>query len=209
MKRFVITLLTLMSLMSLNVYVYAQDSVTLIVSGEGTNKENAINSALNNAIEQAYGISISSSKEIINDEIISDEINSIISGNITEYKEVACVNLNSSVLVTLSVTLPAEKPVSLAMNKSMASGVNFSGNSFMLDVKVLELSKANEKEAIKKMVQQLEFLSRDMFQIELSSIEKPQKIVNRNDYLLTLSFDYYPTSSSYQRIGTHRPELCV
>ena len=182
--------------MSLGVYVYAQDSVTLIVSGEGANKENAINSALNNAIEQAYGISISSSKEIINDESISDEINSMLSGNITEYKEVACVNLNSSVLVTLSVTLPAEKPVSLATNKSMASGVNFSGNSFMLDVKVLELSKANEKEAIKKMVQQLEFLSRDMFQIELSSIEKPQKIVNRNDYLLTLSFDYYPTSSS-------------
>ena len=51
----------------------AQD-VTLIVDGQGITKDQAINSALRSAVEQAYGTFVSSNTEILNDELLSRNI---------------------------------------------------------------------------------------------------------------------------------------
>ena len=67
----------------------AQDdkTVTLTVSGSGKTQQEALTSALRNAIEQAFGTFISSNTQILNDNLIKGEIISVSSGNIQEYKE--------------------------------------------------------------------------------------------------------------------------
>ena len=61
-------------------------TVTLTVVGSGKTIEEAKTNALRSAIEQAYGVFVSSNTEILNDELIKDEIVSISSGNIKEFK---------------------------------------------------------------------------------------------------------------------------
>ena len=62
------------------------NDVTLTVVGSGKTIEEAKTNALRSAIEQAYGAFVSSNTEILNDEIVKNEIVSISSGNIKEFK---------------------------------------------------------------------------------------------------------------------------
>ena len=64
----------------------AIDEVTLTTMGDGATLEEAKNNALRNALEQAYGAFMSSSSIILNDELTKDEIVSVTSGNIKNYK---------------------------------------------------------------------------------------------------------------------------
>ena len=64
----------------------AKDEVLLIVSGDGSTKEEATKAALRSAIEQAFGTFVSSNTKILNDELVKDEIVTVASGNIKSYK---------------------------------------------------------------------------------------------------------------------------
>ena len=68
-------------------FCYAQEEVTLIVQGDGASKREAVDVALRSAIEQAFGVFVSTNTTILNDEFVKDEIASISSGNIKEYKD--------------------------------------------------------------------------------------------------------------------------
>ena len=65
--------------------ICAQNEVSLVVSGEGKNKEEATFNALRSAIEQAYGTFVSANTTILNDQLVADEIVSLSSGNIKKY----------------------------------------------------------------------------------------------------------------------------
>lgn len=79
----------------------AEDDVTLVVSGDGRNKEDATKIALRSAIEQVYGAFVSANTSLLNEEITKDEIVTISSGNIKEYKELECLNMAGKTMVTL------------------------------------------------------------------------------------------------------------
>ena len=60
-------------------------TITITVSGSGKTQDEAKQSALRSAIEQAFGTFISAKTEILNDQVISDQITSVASGNIQAY----------------------------------------------------------------------------------------------------------------------------
>ena len=70
-------------------YSVGDGDVELVVNGEGVDKTTATHNALRSAIEQAYGVFISTNTTILNDDLIKDEIATVASGNIKAYKELA------------------------------------------------------------------------------------------------------------------------
>ena len=146
--------------------VMASDVVTLTVNGQGVTKEAATASALRSAIEQAFGVFVSANTQILNDSLVKDEIATVSSGNIQQYSEVACVNMpNGEVAVTLSATVAISKLVAYA--KSHGSSAEFAGQTFAMNMKMLELNKQNEEKALQHTYLQLEELAKHMFDWKL------------------------------------------
>lgn len=126
--------------------LYAQDpsndNVTLVVSGEGTTKDEATKNALRSAIEQAFGTFVSANTTVLNDEIVSDEIVSVASGNIQNYKEISSVEIDEGKMVTLQATVSVDKLISYAQNKGMET--EFAGATFAMNRKMKILNEQNE-----------------------------------------------------------------
>ena len=79
--------LFLLLVLAVTININAQDdkTVSLVVSGQGKTQDEAKQSALRSAIEQAFGAFISTKTEVLNDQLISDQITSVSSGNIKTY----------------------------------------------------------------------------------------------------------------------------
>lgn len=140
--------------------VYAQqtDEVTLVVSADGSTKDEATKIALRSAIEQAYGTFVSANTTILNDEMVKDEIVTISSGNIKNYSEVSSNAMpDGKFFVTLKATVSISKLVSYAQSKGAET--EFAGATFGMNMKMKELNKQNEKKVIDNMITQLESLS--------------------------------------------------
>lgn len=54
--------------------IFADEVVTLTVNGQGQTKEQATTNALRSAIEQTFGVFVSSNTQILNDDLVKDEI---------------------------------------------------------------------------------------------------------------------------------------
>ena len=164
----------------ISIAAYAQETVTLVVNGEGTTKEEATANALRSAIEQAFGVFVSANTQILNDEIVKDEIATISSGNIKEYKELGTITLpDGRKSISLSAKVSIKNLISYA--KSKGSSTEFAGAVWGMNIKMRKLNAENERMAVDHMLEQLDILSRDMFKIELSTPNPPVKI-NWDDY---------------------------
>ena len=85
MKKYI--LLTLCFLFYGSQFAQTEEKTVLLnVSGQGSSLENARQSALRTAIEQAFGTFISAKTEILNDEMVSDQITSVSAGNIQSFE---------------------------------------------------------------------------------------------------------------------------
>lgn len=114
--------------------VWAQNDVTLVVSGEGKDKNEATQNALRSAIEQTFGTFVSANTTILNDQLVADEVVSLSSGNIKKYNYITENRLpNGNSYVTLSVEVALKKLVSYA--KSKGSECEFAGATFGANVK--------------------------------------------------------------------------
>lgn len=205
MKKLTLLLITMLTLFS----VSAQQTVRLTVNGQGATKEEATANALRSAIEQSFGVFVSANTQILNDEVVKDEIATIASGNIQEYKELACITLpNGNQSVSLSATVSIGNLISYA--KSKGSSAEFAGQVFAMNMKMRKLNAENEKKAIDHMLDQLAILVPDMLRVELS-VGSPKKIQLENSrwakeganyYTIPLTLNYYttPTSKSYHNI---------
>ncbi len=179
MKKLFLSIVTLCAV----TLVSAQDVVTLTVNGQGATKEVATANALRSAIEQAFGVFVSANTQILNDNLVKDEIATVSSGNIQAYKELSCVNMpNGEVSATLSATVAIGKL--LAYAKSKGSSAEFAGQTFAMDMKMLELNKQNEKKALEHMLSQLEALVPHVFDWKL---DVGQPVVSGNNYKLPMS----------------------
>jgi len=134
--------------------VFAQDSdktVTITSSGSGKTQDDAKQSALKSAIEQAFGAFISSKTEMFNDQVVADQMSSVSSGNIKSYNL-----LNESQLPdgswgqTLKAVVSVSKLTSFVEAKGIA--IEIKGGMFALNIKQQSLNELGEVKAVSEMV---------------------------------------------------------
>ena len=134
--------------------LFGQDpskDVTITTSGSGASEEKATQNALRSAIEQAFGTFISAKTEILNDELISDEITSVASGNIKSYDVLNASQLpNGTWGVTLKSVVSVDKLTSFVQAKGVE--VEIKGGLFALNIKQQLLNEQGEIKAVSEMV---------------------------------------------------------
>ena len=129
----------------------SNDEVTLVVFGKAVDSEKATAVALRSAIEQAYGAFVSANTTILNDDLVKDEIVTISSGNIKSYKVLSDVKCeDGQEMVTVKATVCISKLISYA--KSKGASTEFAGAAFAQNMKMKELNKKNELQALRNMV---------------------------------------------------------
>lgn len=145
----------IVSLIYVGMSISAQgiDDVTLVVSGDGTTKEEATHVALRSAVEQAYGVFVSANTEILNDELVKDEIATVTSGNVKSFKELNCILLpNGNQMVTLEAVVSTRKLAAYAQSKG--ASCEFAGATFGANLRLLKLNQENTKKAFENLLQQ-------------------------------------------------------
>jgi hypothetical protein len=134
--------------------VFAQDAdkiVTITVSGSGKTLEDAKQSALRSATEQAFGAFISSKTEMFNDQVVADQMASVSSGNIKSFEI-----LNQDQLpdgrwgVTLKTIVSVDKLTSFVQAKGIT--IEVKGGMFALNIKQQLLNEQGEIKAVAEMV---------------------------------------------------------
>lgn len=151
--------------------VFCQETdniVAIIVSGSGKTQDEAKQSAFRSAIEQAFGVFISTKTEILNDQIISDQISSIASGNIQSF-----FILNESQLpdgswgLTLKAIVSLNKLTSFIESKGIA--IEIKGDLFALNIKQQILNESAEVKAVSEMVGLLHETLQSSFDFNIKS----------------------------------------
>jgi len=148
--RFFITF-TLLAIFTL--LLNAQE-IEVISSGQGKTEEEATRIALRNALEDSYGTFISSSSIISNDILVSDEIISLVQGNIKKYKI-----LNSNQLPDMQIYVTVKSIV--ALNKlsdfcqSNGMNIKFEGASLAMNIEQQIFNAKNEEKIINNIKEQI------------------------------------------------------
>jgi hypothetical protein len=164
---------TLVLFFLLTVAAFAQEkdkTVTLTVSGSGKTQDEAKQSALRSAIEQAFGAFISSKTEILNDKVIADQISSVASGNIQSFDILNAAQLpDGSWGVTLKALVSVSKLASFVEAKGFS--VEIKGGLFAMNIKQQILNEEGEVKAIAEMVGLLHEPMQTAFDYEIKSSE--------------------------------------
>ena len=191
MKRIIVTLFFI----SFHIVGLAQPKdVSLVVTGEGANKEEATNNALRSAVEQAFGVFVSANTEILNDEIVKDEIATISSGNVKSFKEIAIVDIAGD---RKNITLEAVVSIGNLVEYSKVHGAQaeFAGAVFGANLRLRELRKRNEREVISSQISLLNSVRDQLFQANLKVGNPTMKRVN--------SFRYDPENNDWRGEGCY------
>lgn len=157
-----ILIITVLSFLSFSLYAQVQNKATLVVSGQGSTKEEATANALRSAIEQAYGVFVSANTQILNDEIVRDEIATVASGNVKDYQELSCVTMpDGNQSVSLSATVSINNLITYAKNHG--SSAEFAGHTFAMNIKLRKLNTENEYQALVNLRNQVIMLARNIY----------------------------------------------
>lgn len=175
----------------------AQD-VTLVSLGSGKSRTEALSDAFRNAINQAYGVFISTNTTILNDSIIKDEIIQISNGNIKKYDIISELPTNdNSYNISIKATVSVDKLKFFSSQKGLE--VEFSGGMFSANIKLQELNELNEK----KVLQNLEKIMKQVIASSINySLEVYQpKITTIGSPLDSERVQYAGNSESYLALG--------
>ena len=155
--------LSLVAVIFLAVTSFAQvDEVTITVLGTGVNEEQATLQALRSAIEQTFGVFVSSNTTILNDKLVQDEIVSISTGNVREYKKLAVASMpNGHISVSLTATVSINRLKSYAEGKGVK--VEYAGSVYATNAKLFRLKIKSIEKAYALMAQQMVHIAKDMF----------------------------------------------
>lgn len=144
------TIVLMLSVLRLSAQTESKD-VTITSSGSGATIEDAKQSALRSATEQAFGAFISSKTEMFNDQVVADQMASVSSGNIKSFEI-----LNQDQLpdgrwgVTLKAVVSVDKLTSFVQAKGIA--IEVKGGMFALNIKQQLLNEQGEIHAVAEMV---------------------------------------------------------
>lgn len=162
MKKIVLFL----SILLLSLSILAQNEVSLVVSGEGKDKDEATLNALQSAIEQTYETFVSSNTTILKDKVVQGEIASLSIGNIKEYEYISEQHLsNGIVYVTLNTTVCVDKLVSYCESKGAKAELK--GSLFAMEIKKADFNKKAEEKAVENLCKQLETMIDEMYEFEI------------------------------------------
>ena len=126
-------------------------NVTITTSGSGNTIEEAQQSALRSAIEQAFGAFISSKTEIFNDKIVADQLVSVSSGNIQSYDVLVKDQLpDGRWALTIKTNVSIDKLTSFVKAKGIT--IEIKGGLFALNIKQQLLNEQGEIRAVAEMV---------------------------------------------------------
>lgn len=153
MKRIAIFLLFLIPS-----FTYATNEVEITVSGSGTSKEEAISNALRSAIEQTYGAFVSSNTTILNDKIVKDDIVSLSSGNIKEYKILAEEAISpDKFFVVLKAVVNIGEVVTYVHGTSNEVEVDL--EAFDANVRLAEMNSKAERQIVENVIAQIQSIN--------------------------------------------------
>jgi len=171
------TILIAMLFMLFTNRVNAQDAdktVTLVVTGQGKTPDEAKQSALRSAIEQAFGAFISSKTEILNDNLVKDEIVSVSNGNIQKFEVLSESKLpDASYSLTVKAIVSIDKLTSFVESKGVS--VEIQGGLFAINIKQQLLNEQGEAKAICNITSVLHQFLQRAFDYQISS-ENPKSV---------------------------------
>ena len=133
----------------------SSNTVTLMVTGEGDTKDEAIKIALRNALEQTFGAFVSSNTTIINEELVKDEIVSISSGYIRNYHCLAENSINGKWYVSVQAVVSVDRVIEFVKSQK-GSNVKVDFSSFVMNAKLEELNKRNKEIVISDIYHQIQ-----------------------------------------------------
>jgi len=160
---------------------FAQDdkTVTVTVSGQGKTQEEAKQSALRNAIEQAFGAFISSKTEILNDELVKDEIVSVSNGNIQKFEVISEIQIpDVGYATTLKAIVSVTKLTTFIESKG--GELEFKGSLFSFNIKQQILNEKSEQKAILDLLNVIKKLIDRSFDYSINS-GTPEAVKNNNE----------------------------
>lgn len=171
---------------------YSGDAVKLVVSGSGNTQDAAIQNALRSAIEQTFGVFISSDTRILNDKQTKDEIISMSAGNVEGYEVAESYQNSNTYYVTLNAVVSPSNLAKFATSHGAATELvsetsfEVSGASFMKDInlsrmntKIHKLQAINYKKALEKLQSDInEMCGKVYYKISIENIGKPILIRN-------------------------------
>lgn len=149
-------------------------TVTLVTTGTGSTKEDAIKNALRTALEQTYGAFVSSNTQMINEELVKDEIVSISTGNVVKYEELSFIDTTPK-QVTVKAVISVSKLINYARNKGMST--ELAGNTFAMNVKLEELNKQNRKKVLENLLEVTREMGLNLFDYKIQ-VGNPSKMDN-------------------------------
>ena len=151
MKKYILLILLIIGFNATVINAQTEKEVTITASGTGKTLEEAKQSALRSATEQAFGAFISTKTEMFNDQVVADQMASVSSGNIKSF-----TILNESQLpdgswgVTLKALVSVSKLTSFVEAKGIA--IEIKGGLFALNIKQQLLNEQGEIKAVSEMV---------------------------------------------------------
>ncbi len=144
------------------------NEVSLVVTGEGANKEEATQNALRSAVEQAFGVFVSANTEVLNDEIIREEVATISSGNIKSFREIAYNEPpEGQRMITIEATVSVGQLVSYFQAHNITT--ELAGASIAANMKIYELNERSTLTALKNIYTQLIKLAPRMYDYVIKS----------------------------------------
>lgn len=148
MKKYFLFLVVFLIRISVN----AQENiVSLITTGTDNNNDKAVNKALRNAVEQAFGSFLVSKSAVVNDQLATDEILTVSSGNIVSYDVVSTITNPDSKEVTVTINSKVSLVKLKTFLESKGIEVDFKGKLFAQNIMMQEFYEQNEIKALKEL----------------------------------------------------------
>ena len=203
--RYILILLSLtftLNIYSKNEKINSEKVVSLVTTGYGITKDKAKQMALRDALEQAFGVFISTNTKISNDDIISDEMTSLSNGNIQDYEVLSELKSSENQwLVTLKSTVSITELTSFVNNNVTGVNAKFKGNLFAFNVNQQIFNEQNEIKAIKKTCETVKMLAENSFEYNISAGEPTSTDGGNNNWAIPLLVEVYK-NSNFDRLSS-------
>lgn len=209
--KYKVLLLLFLLLFTIDVISAKNEEVTLIVTSDGATKDEAVKNALRSAIEQTFGVFVSSNTDILNDELVRDEIATVSSGNIKKYRELSSIQTDKGISVTLEAVISIGKLISYANGKG--AECEFDGESAFADMQLAKLYADNEAIVFQNFSTECEYLFTNGFDYKVS-IGKPKddlfpSVLGRGGYGGAAMAGAYKSENIGKEANTYKTESIV
>ena len=175
-----VKVLVLIAALLLGSNVWSEDQLIRVQTiGVGATEAEAVTDAQINALQLSYQTFISPDLVILNNQIVHDEIASLVSGTIQDFKVLSTFEDNLGLWeASIDATLTQGNLVRFA--EAIGDEIKVQGSLFGTEIKQQNLNKANEPKVIQHLVKKAEFFV-DFFDVSLSDENiKPKRLDNNS-----------------------------